>query len=148
MERLRQLNPVLPDIMISQLALLAAGELLIACLNTGRLAIGIGYAAGVIYSVVSAIHMASVMEKAMYYEEKGAVVRTVGGYLIRIAALFVIEFALYCVGGVISMFASLAAMFTMKVSAYFQPVTHKLLNKIKGKGGKQSGQSNDECSGA
>ena len=148
MERLKHLNKALPDMIVSQAVLLVTGEIIILCAGINVFAIGTGYAAGIIYSVVALIHMAVVMDRAMYYEEKGAVARTVGGYFVRLLILIVIEAVLYLTGGITAMFASMAALFTVKVSAYTQPFTHNLIKKFKRKGGKESGQSNDECSGA
>lgn len=148
MERLKHLNQALPEMIISQAVLLVIGEVIILCVGINTFAVGTGYAAGIIYSVISLIHMAVVMDRAMYYEEKGAVTRTVGGYFVRLLIFAAVEAALYKAGGVTAMFSSIAALFTVKVSAYIQPFTHSLLKKIKGKGGKESGQSNDECSGA
>lgn len=147
MGRLKQLNPVLPELIIMQFILLVAGVAVIIFAGINAFAVSLGYAAGSIYSVVAIIHMAVIIDRAVYYEEKGAVARTVGGYFARLFMLLVIEVLLYQAGGVTSVFASMAGMFTVKVSAYLQPFTHKLFKKIKGKGGKESGQSNDECSG-
>ncbi|MEE0058015.1 MAG: hypothetical protein U0J42_06805 [[Bacteroides] pectinophilus] len=147
MERLRSLNPVLPDMLLLQTLFLAVGEILIFVIGINVTSIAAGYAGGIIYSMISMYHMASVIDKAVYYEEKGAVARTLGGFFIRVLVLLIMEIVLYYAGGVMAMFASIAAMFTTKVSAYIQPVTNKFLHKIKRKGGKQGDQSNDECSG-
>lgn len=148
MERIRQLNSVLPDLIATQFIWLIIGSAAIVCAGINVPSILPGYAVGSIYSAVSIVHMAVIMNKAMYYEEKGAVARTLGGYFVRLFLLFAMEAVLYFAGGISSVFASIAGMFMMKVSAYIQPFTHKLFKKIKGKGGKESGQSNDECSGS
>lgn len=146
-ERLRSLNPALPDMLLLQVIFLIIGEILIFVVGINVAAMAAGYAGGVIYSMISMYHMASVIDKAVYYEEKGAVARTLGGFFIRMLILLIMEIVLYYACGVTAMFASIAAMFTTKVSAYIQPVTNKFLHKINRKGGKQGDQSNDECSG-
>lgn len=147
MERLKRLNPVLPELIIAQFVWMVVGTAGIICVGINALSISLGYIAGSIYSIVSIIHMAVIMDRAMYYEEKGAVARTLGGYFARLFMLLVVEVILYTACGIDAVFASIAGIFMMKVSAYIQPFTNKLFKKIKGKGGKESGQSNDECSG-
>ena len=121
MERLRSLNPVLPDMLLLQTLFLAVGEILIFVIGINVTSIAAGYAGGIIYSMISMYHMASVIDKAVYYEEKGAVARTLGGFFIRVLVLCIMEIVLCYAGGVTAMFASIAAMFTTKVSAYIQP---------------------------
>ena len=144
-ERLRSLNPVLPDMILLKTMFLAVLEILKLDIGINVTSIAAGYAGGIIYSMISMYHMASVIDKAVYYEEKGAVARTLGGFFIRVLVLFIMEIVLSYAGGVPAMFASIAAMFTTKVSAYIQPVTNKFLHKIKIKGVKLCDLCYDEC---
>ena len=93
-ERLRSLNPVLPDMLLLQTLFLAVGEILIFVIGINVTSIAAGYAGGIIYSMISMYHMASVIDKAVYYEEKGAVARTLGGFFIRVLVLFIMEIVL------------------------------------------------------
>lgn len=135
MERIRQINPVLPDLVISQIVLMILGETIILLLLPNKLEISIGYAVGIIYVIFSFINITLVLEKAMYYEERGATVRTVSGYFLRFILLIVIEIIMYYLLGLNAVFAVLIAMLSMKVSAYLQPLTHKVIKKLNRKGG-------------
>lgn len=135
MERIRQLNPVLPDIIVSQLVMFAVGEIVILLCAPYKMALALGYAAGIIYVIFSVVNITLVLDKAVYYEERGAMARTLGGYFLRIFVLGIVEVILYQAGGLPSVFMSLAAMATMKVSAYLQPFTHKIIKKLNKKGG-------------
>lgn len=134
MERLKQLNPILPDLMVSQLAVLVLGELIILALLPYKFALALGWILGTIFVIFSLIHMAKVWERAVYYEEKGAMVRTVGGYFVRLLVLFVLFVAVYFAGGLHGVFSMILSIFTMKVSAYLQPFTHKFMTIMQRKG--------------
>lgn len=136
MGRLKSLNPVLPDLMITLIGLLALGETVIVLFLPLKRELALGYATGALYSMAALIHMTVVLDRAVYYEDKGAIARTIGGFLVRTLIFILLECLMYLAGDVTAMLAMLiSSMFTMKVSAYLQPFTHRVLEKLNRKGG-------------
>jgi hypothetical protein len=129
MGKLRSLNPVLPELIFAHAIMLVAGELVIVLFLPHKAALGAGWLVGTLYAVFSLVNMAENLDKAAYSQQKQAVIYVIGGYLVRLLVMLLLEAALFYVWDLPGMFSGLAAMFSMKVSAHMQPLTHKLILK-------------------
>ncbi len=85
----------------------------------------LGFIIGIGFSVGTIIHMTSSVEKAMDMGEDGALKHTRITYVVRMAALIVV-FAIMLIFGIGNIFAMLFGLLSLKLSAYLQPITHKL----------------------
>ena len=90
----------------------------------------IGFAIGTVTSAAMVIHMSVEVEKSLYMGEEGALKHTKKTTCLRmvVVAAILVAVAWFQIGDIIS---SLVGIMALKVSAYIQPFTHKVLNKSK-----------------
>lgn len=86
----------------------------------------VGLWIGIILSAGSAVHMAWSFDKAVDLEQKSAQAKIRMHALIRYAVI-VIVFAVILFTGVINPLAAFAGILALKVSAYLQPLVHRVL---------------------
>ena len=84
---------------------------------------------GILFAAVSAYHMYRSMDRALDFDEKTASKLIYRAYVIRYVAVVVI-FAVVMVTEVLNPLVMFMAYMSLKVTAYLQPITHKLCNKI------------------
>ncbi len=84
---------------------------------------------GVVYSIFSSVHMSFRIRKIVYGHANESKTLLIG-YFIRLAVMLVLFTVLYLfhIGDLL---CALIGMFSMKVSAYLQPFTNKILSKRK-----------------
>lgn len=102
--------------------------------NTAKLEVSLGFLLGVLTSVGMLLHMTISLEQAMYMGEKGALnhVRKTTG--MRFSVVIII-FVVVGITNICNILAALIGVMALKVSAYLQPFTHKVLaKKFTGKG--------------
>ncbi len=131
-DKLKELNETLPDIMLLDAVYLVLGELIILLFVPQPALCAAGFFAGVLYAAFAIIHMSFRIRRVVY--GRAAASKTlVLGYFIRLAVMLGVFAVLYIfhIGDLLS---ALIGMFAMKVSAYLQPFTHKMLSKILKKG--------------
>ena len=90
----------------------------------------LGFCFGIIFSVATIIHMTSSVETAIEMGEHGALKHTRISYLVRMVALVAV-FAIMIIFHIGNIFAMLFGLFSLKISAYIQPITHKFKTKFK-----------------
>lgn len=90
----------------------------------------LGYIFGIIFSVATIFHMTSSVETALEMGEYGALKHTRISYIIRMVALVAV-FAIMIIFHMGNIFAMLFGLLSLKISAYAQPITHKLIIKLK-----------------
>lgn len=128
-ERLRKINRTLLEM---QLGLLFWG---IVCQTAGAfLAENQGYYAkslwfGILFAMISTVHMYRQLDRALDYGEKTANKMIFGGYLIRYV-FFVLIMIIIMITKVMNPLIVFLAYMGMKVTAFLQPITHKLCNKM------------------
>lgn len=128
-ERLRKINRTLLEM---QIGLLFWG---LVCRIAGVfLAENQGYYAkslwfGILFAMISTVHMYRQLDRALDYGEKNARKMIFAGYLIRYVLFVVILFIIMTTKVMNPLIVFLAYM-GMKVTAFLQPITHKLCNKI------------------
>ena len=84
---------------------------------------------GILFAAISAYHMYSSMDRALDFDEKTATKMIYRAYAIRYAAVVVI-FAIIMLTEVLNPLVVFMAYMSLKVTAYLQPITHKLCNKL------------------
>ena len=119
LEKIKELNEALPEVLLVDLLYLVIGEIVILVCFSDIL-YATGFLAGVLYSVFSSFQMSFKIRKVVYLL----------GYFIRLAVMFILFAALY-IFNLGNLVCALIGMFAMKVSAYLQPFTHRLTAKIK-----------------
>ncbi len=129
LERIKEINPSIPGMLIVQLLYLILGESLIIGIAATPLKYAVGFAAGVAYAVFSTFHMGFRIRKVVY---GGADTRAtfVIGYVIRFLVMLVLFAVLYFLDTG-DLLCAILGMFSMKVAAYLQPFTDKLITKTK-----------------
>ena len=133
-DKLRELNEALPEMLFIDMVYLLLGEGIILLLvpDAWKGPWAVGFLAGVIYSMFGAFQLSFRIRKVVYGGGNTTVTLLVG-YFIRLGVLLAILVTLYLTG-VGDMLAALIGMFSMKVAAYSQPFTNKFLSKITKKG--------------
>lgn len=128
-ERIKEINPSIPGMLMVQLLYLIVGETLIILIAPSPSKLAVGFAAGVAYSVFSTFHMSFRIRKVVYGGANTSVTFVLG-YVIRLLVMLVLFAVLYFLD-VGDLLCAILGMFSMKVAAYMQPLTDKLTNKIK-----------------
>lgn len=129
-DRIKELNEVLPEVFLVDLLYLLAGELVIWFLVPNKQMCAVGFLMGVVYSIFSSVHMSFRIRKIVYGHANESKTLLIG-YFIRLAVMLVLFTVLYLfhIGDLL---CALIGMFSMKVSAYLQPFTNKILSKKEG----------------
>lgn len=83
---------------------------------------------GIIFALVASMHMYRTLDRALWYGENATKLVS-RGYMFRYAAAIII-FAVIGVTGVMNVLVVFLGYMSLKVTAYLQPITHKLCNKI------------------
>ena len=104
------------------------GQILILIFVDKKLYVSIGFFLGVVLSLIMIIHMAISIEQAMCFNEKEAykhVKKTTAMRMLLCMTVLVVV-GITNVGNII---ATLFGVMALKVSAYIQPLTHKVLDR-------------------
>ena len=122
-DRIKELNEVLPEVFLVDLLYLLAGELVIWFLVPNKQMCAVGFLMGVVYSIFSSVRIRKIV-----YGHANESKTLLIGYFIRLAVMLVLFTVLYLfhIGDLL---CALIGMFSMKVSAYLQPFTNKILSK-------------------
>lgn len=130
MKRLYALNPKLPAMLMAMGLYFLVGEVIVLIIAPGmeKLYCSIGFLLGVLYGIFATIYMSYVFRQMMYMHDKQAVQHSLVGFGIRMVVLLTVMAGCYFLG-TYAMLAALAGVFSMKVSAYIQPFTDKILQK-------------------
>lgn len=122
------------ELIIGDVIYYIIGQIIILLFTKHKLCHSIGYAYGVLLSMGMVIHMTISLEQAMCFNEKGADKHVKKTAFIRLLVAFaaLVIFAALATDCIVGMMFGIMAL---KVSAYIQPLTHKVLaRKSKGKG--------------
>lgn len=84
---------------------------------------------GILFAIISAVHMYRTLDRALDFSEKDANKMIFQGYLIRYVSFAVILFIFILTESLNPLVVFLAYM-GLKVAAFLQPITHKICNKI------------------
>ena len=126
-DRIKELNEVLPEVFLVDLLYLLAGELVIWFFVPNKQMCAVGFLMGVIYSIFASVHMSLRIRKIVYGHANESKTMLIG-YFIRLAVMLILFTVLYLLH-IGDLLCALIGMFSMKVSAYLQPLTNKILSK-------------------
>lgn len=87
-EKIKDINPSIPGMLIVQLLYLIVGEALIICIAKTPLKPAIGFVAGVAYAVFSTFHMSLRIRKVVYGGANTSITFILG-YVIRLIVMLV-----------------------------------------------------------
>ncbi len=127
-------NTTLRELIAGAAVYCIAWEIPLLILTDRKLYHSIGLLAGLILCIILAVNMAATIDVAVGLNEKGARAylqkKSSLRYIIVCAA--VVALALSDIGNPLTFFAGIMGL---KIGAYMQPFTHKVLNKISNKRG-------------
>ena len=93
-DRIKELNEVLPEVFLVDLLYLLAGELVIWFLVPNKQMCAVGFFMGVVYSIFSSVHMSFRIRKIVYGHANESKTLLIG-YFIRLAVMLVLFTVLY-----------------------------------------------------
>lgn len=131
MNKTMKMAPVLSDMIITDIAYLILGEIIIILFLPEKILCATGFLVGVVLSMVSSIHIKISLNKSLHAKtSKKAIINAVVSYAIR---LFVIVgvFCLMYFTETANLLAALIGLLALKLSAYLGPVTRKIVDKMK-----------------
>lgn len=121
-----KINKMGIELLIGNFIYYIIGQIIVLRTFRRKLYVSLGFTAGFLISVFMIIHMTIALEQAMCFNEKGAdrhIRKTTAiRMLISMAALILI--GITDIGNIV---AALFGIMALKVSAYLQPFTHKVL---------------------
>lgn len=128
-----KLDPTLLDLMTGCLIYGIIGEIIILTvlplLYEGSIwKAAAGFLVGVILMILASFHMYASLSTAIELGEAHAGRYFLKKYIFRVAVVLVIFFAVYFTR-IINAVALVCGMLSLKVSAYLQPITHKIITK-------------------
>lgn len=126
-EKIKDINPSIPGMLLVELVYLIVGEALITICMHEPLKYDIGFLMGVVYAVFSTFHMSFRIRKVIYGGANMSVTLVLG-YLIRLLVMLVL-FAVLYIFDLGDLVCAVLGMFSMKVAAYLQPLADKLITK-------------------
>lgn len=88
LDRIIDINPSIPGMLIINLIYLILGEIIIIALVPNTMQCAIGFLAGVIYSVFATFHMSSGIRKIVYGGAESRATMIIG-YLIRLLVMLI-----------------------------------------------------------
>ena len=123
-------NETLVELLIGIISLGIIMQIVCLIVSGNYLYNAIGLWCGIGLCCFSAIHMQRSIEDAVDLGEEGATKHVRKGYVLRMfVAILVIGCVIYFeIGNYVTL---LIGVFALKIGAYLQPTTHKLLGKIK-----------------
>ncbi len=128
MKRLREVNDSLPDLFTGILIFGLLAELVPVWFVNDKLGYTIGLVIGIISALFVAWHMAWTLDKAFSYDEETATRKQQKGSALRYGAQLVV-LGILIVTGFGNPLAAFLGMWSLKVSAYLSPFTHKLFRR-------------------
>lgn len=120
--------------LIAGILLFSALFLLGNILAQNRTAYTLGLLLGGLIALVMSAHMYHALEQAMLYEEDTAVKKVKKGSILRFGLMLAGLVAALIFPEWISVIGVAFGVLSLKFSAYLQPLTHKVLQKILNKG--------------
>lgn len=127
MSRIKELNDAIPGILLIDLVYLIVGEILVWAFFPNKVMGTVGFLFGVIYSVFATFHMSFRIRKIVYGQADTSKTLLIG-YFVRFVVMLIVLAVLYLFN-IGDLLCAIAGMFSMKVSAYLQPFTNKILSK-------------------
>lgn len=84
---------------------------------------------GILLALISTVHMYRCLDRALDYDEKDASKLILRGYIIRYVS-FAVILCITMITEIMNPLVVFLAYMGLKVTAFLQPITHKLCNKV------------------
>lgn len=142
---LRRLNDVLPELILGIIVYGVLAEIIGIWFVTDRAAYSLGLVIGLLMACGMAINMASVLVDTMdgYVGEANAKVKVAAKAALRYCVVAFV-FAIMAKFEIGNFYVSFIGVLGLKVAAYLQPFTHKVILKLQGRGDESSDNENNE----
>lgn len=140
----RRLNDALPELLYGIIAYGILVELVGVWFVTDKLRYSTGLLIGILLACGMAINIAVVLQDAVdIYGESRAQAKIIAKSILRYVVVVVVFFVMmkFELG---NLFSAFAGVLGLKVAAYLQPFTHKVITKIQGRGDVSSDNENSE----
>ena len=122
-EKIKEINPSIPGMLVVQSVYLIIGEALILLIADTPMKLAIGFAAGVFYAAFATFHMSFRIRKVVYGGANTSATFVLGYVmLVLFSVLYFLDIG--------DLLGAILGIFSMKVAAYLQPFTDKLITKI------------------
>lgn len=129
--RIRELNNSLPDLLLGILFFGIICEVVVIIVASDILMYSVALWLGVILAIGMAIHMAKVLYNAVSFGEGGAEKSMRNHSFLRYAVLVII-LGIIMITEILNPLMVFLGIMGLKVAAYIQPITHRLVMKILG----------------
>lgn len=121
-------NPTMWGVIGIEILFWLIGEAIICLFFSDKLFMSVGYSAGILTCIGLIISMMSSLENAVQYDKKRAIFKMRISASLRVVGVLIVAAALYYFQ-IANILAYVAALWTLKVAVYLQPITYKLLTK-------------------
>lgn len=121
-------NPTMWGMIGFEMLFWLVGEGIICLWIPHKMEVSIGYSAGILTCIVLVISMMSSLENAVQYTQKKAVFKMRLSSSLRVVGVLVVATVLYYLH-VANIIAFVIALWTLKVTAYLQPITYRFVTK-------------------
>ncbi len=128
--KIKNIDATLKEMFLAMLAVGLLVQFTLVWFIQDKAGFSIGLWVGVITAAFMANNMNSTLERALSLGEGGAQTLIRKNYILRYFAVIVVLIGSYFTGRV-NPFAVFGGIMTLKVSAYLQPLTHKILERIR-----------------
>lgn len=135
---LRRLNDALPELILGIVVYGVLAELIGVWFVTDKVRYSTGLLIGITLAVGMAVHIAVVIRDAVeLYGERGAGNKVIGKSVLRYVVVVIVFFVMmkFRLG---SLFSAFIGVLGLKIAAYLQPFTHKVILKLQGRGDESS----------
>lgn len=129
-ERIKSIDATLKEMLIAMLAAGLLAQFTLVWFIQDKAGFSVGLWVGVVTAAFMANNMNSTLERALALGEGGAQTLIRKNYILRYFAVIVVLIGSYFTGWV-NPFAVFGGIMTLKVSAYLQPLTHKILERLR-----------------
>lgn len=127
--KIRKVNNSLPDLIIGILFFGIICEVIVIIIASNAMMYSIALWIGVLLAIVMAVHMANVLNNAVTFGEGGAEKLMRSHSFLRYGILVII-LGIIMITEILNPLMVFLGIMSLKVAAYIQPITHRLIVKI------------------
>lgn len=121
--------PMLADLLLGEIIYFVLGEIIILLVAPDKWGFFFGFLIGTLLAIGILIHMTLSVEDSVSMYEEEAFKHTRKNHVLRILIVLIVFFLIIFLD-IANILAVLIGVMSLKVAAYIQPITHKLIQKI------------------
>lgn len=129
-ERIKSIDATLKEMFLAMLTVGLLAQFILVWFVQDKAGFSVGLWVGVVTAAFMANNMNSTLERALTLGEGGAQTLIRKNSILRYFAVIIVLIGSYFTGWV-NPFAVFGGIMTLKVSAYLQPLTHKILERLR-----------------